>query len=496
MVNNYNQPSKARIKMKTKGTNSFSARRISAAAAIAFALVATSLPSAFAAGEVFGKACPTEGISTGQKTTSLICVEGSNGKLTWQRVRLASTNAQPVATSTPPKGSIEFHHFRPEDKVVLQGIIDKYESKYPGTKISQVIMTSVDYTNLAFAKISPNKKAAVFVTVRGGQFNQFYAGGLLADLSNQRFMKQNVISSALTPGTVNGRVYGLPYQSLFNNPLYNAELFAKNGWKVPTTWAQTLAFCKTAKAAGYIPFAWPGATRGNAGQIINSFLMNSAPDLATLTERIAAIDTGKADLTSPWFVEIANKYKAMADAGCFPANPTGYNDTVAPADFAAGKAAIYPTGTFGMSTVKKLNPEMSGKMRMMSLITTDSKPLYQGITNNTFILSVNAKSSSTDQKIAASFISFLAQAENAQEYAVGTSQHVSIINVDYSANIDLLNTSDIMGKKLLLAPRFLFNNVNNVRNPMEDALIAIAGGADITKTLTDTSKIIKQGLSS
>ena len=482
--------------MKTQGTNSFSARRFGVAAAIAFALVATSLPSAFAAGEVFGKACKDEGVSTGQKTTSLICTEGSNGKLTWQRVRLGSTKANPVATSTPPKGSIEFHHWRPEDKVVFQGIIDKYEAKYPGTKISQVIMTSVDYTNLAYAKISPNKKAAVFVTSRGGQFNQFYAGGLLADLSNQRFMKQNVISSALTPGTVNGKVYGLPYQSLFNNPLYNAELFAKQGWKVPTTWSQTLAFCKTAKAAGFIPFAWPGATRGNAGQIINSFLMNSAPDLATLEARILAIDTGKADLTAPWFVEIANKYKAMADAGCFPANPTGYNDTVAPADFASGKAAIYPTGTFGMSTVTKLNPSMSGKMKMMSLITTDSKPLYQGITNNTFILSVNAKSSSTDQKIAASFISFLAQAENAQAYAVGTSQHVSIINVDYAANVDLLNTSDIMGKKLLLAPRFLFNNVNNVRNPLEDALIAITGGADVTKTLTDTSKIIKQGLSS
>ena len=481
--------------MKTKGLSTFASLRAGVVALVATALVITPLAVAHAAdAPTFGKACTTEGVSTGQATTSLICQTGSNGKLTWQRVRLGSTNARPVAASSAPDGTIEFHHWRPEDKVVLQGIIDKFESANPGTKINQVIMSSVDYTNLAYAKISANKKAAVFVTSRGGQFNQFYNGGLLADLSNQRFMKQNVIASALTPGTVNGKLYGLPYQSLFNNPLYNADLFAKQGWKVPTTWTQTLAFCKTAKAAGFIPFAWPGATRGNAGQIINSFLMNSAPDLATLTERIAAIDTGKADLLSPWFVEIANKYKAMADAGCFPPNPTGYNDTVAPADFASGKAAIYPTGTFGMSTVTKLNPAMSGKMKMMSFITTDAKPLYQGITNNTFILSVNAKASSTDQRIAAAFISFLAQSENAQAYAVGTSQHVSIINVDYSANVDLLNTSDIMGKKLLLAPRFLFNNVNNVRNPLEDALIAIAGGADVTKTLTDTSKTLLNGL--
>jgi raffinose/stachyose/melibiose transport system substrate-binding protein len=481
--------------MKTKGRTSLSALRIGAVAGIAMALVATTITSTQAAATPkFGATCTTEGVSTGTSTTSLVCQKNSAGKLTWANVRLGQATGKPVAALTAAAGTIEFHHFRAEDKAVFQTIIDRFEGANPGVHINQVIMNSNDYTNLAYAKISANKKAAVFVTVRGGQVTQFYDGGLLKDLSAERFVKQNVIQSALTPGIVGGKVYGVPYQSLFNDPLYNAEMFAKNGWTVPTTWTQTLAFCKKVKAAGIIPFAWPAATRGNAGQILNSFLMNSAPDVATLTSRITAIDTGKADLTSDWFTDIANKYKAMNDAGCFPANVTGYNDTVAPADFAAGKAAIYPTGTFGMSTVTNLNPSMKGKMKLMSLITVDTKPLFEGITNNTFILSVNSKSSSRDQNIARAFISFLATAPIAQLYAVGTSQHVSIINVDYSANIDLLNTSDIMGKKLLLAPRFLFNNVGTVRNPLEDALIAIGGGADVTKTLADTSKTIKQGL--
>jgi raffinose/stachyose/melibiose transport system substrate-binding protein len=222
-------------------------------------------------------------------------------------------------------------------------------------------------------------------------------------------------------------------------------------------------------------------------------MMNSAP-LAEVKAHVAAIESGKEDLTTDWFKGIATKYKQMNDAGCFPSNVSGYNDTIAPADFASGKAAIYPTGTFGMSTVTKLNPDMKGKMGIMGLITTDSKPYYEGITNNTFILSVNAKSSASDQNIARAFLSYLTTAAAAQEYAVGTSQHVSIINVDYSANVDLLNTSSIMGKKLLLAPRFLFVNVNNVRNPLEDALIAIGGGADVNTTLANASKTIKQGI--
>ena len=117
--------------MKTKGTKSFSVRRLGAVAAVAFALVATTLPSSFAAGEVFGKKCNTEGISTGQSSTSLICTMGTNGKLTWTRVRLGSSNARPVAASSAPDGTIEFHHIRTEDKAVFQTIIDKFQAANP-----------------------------------------------------------------------------------------------------------------------------------------------------------------------------------------------------------------------------------------------------------------------------------------------------------------------------------------------------------------------------
>ena len=99
----------------------------------------------------------------------------------------------------------------------------------------------------------------------------------MVDLTDQRFVKQNVIQSALAPGMIDGKVYAVPYHSLFNNPIYNTEMWEKNGWKVPTNWTQLLDFCKTAKAKGVIPFAWPAATKGNAGQIMNAMMMNSEP---------------------------------------------------------------------------------------------------------------------------------------------------------------------------------------------------------------------------
>jgi raffinose/stachyose/melibiose transport system substrate-binding protein len=272
-------------------------------------------------------------------------------------------------------------------------------------------------------------------------------------------------------------------------------MFAKNGWKVPKNWTEILAFCKTAKAAGVIPFAWPAATRGNAGQIINAFLMNSNVDSdEELATRIANIESGKEDLQTAWFKDIANKYKAMYDAGCFPANVSGYNDIVAPLDFALGKAAIYPTGSFALSTVLKNNPAMTGKVGMFGLITTDGKVRYEGVNNPTFILSVNAKATSRDQQIARAFMSYLLQAPLAQQYAISSGQQVTVVNVDYAANQDMLNMASIATKKLILAPRFLFNNVNNVRNPVEDALIAIGSGGDVNKILAETSATIKQNI--
>jgi len=492
MVNNNNQPSKARIKMKTKGTNSFSARRIGAAAAIAFALVATTLPSAFAAGEVFGKACPVEGVSTGTSSKSLICAANSKGKLTWQRVRLAATNANPVGASTPPKGSIEFWHYRPEDKAHFELIISNYEARYPGTKITQVIKTTTDYNATARVQILANPRAALFATARGSIFNDFVNSGLTLDITNQRFVKQNLVSKGLAAGSIDGKVLGVPYHYLFNNPVYNTEIWAKEKWAFPKNLTQWTAWCKDAKAKGYVPLAWPGATRGQAAQISNSALMNSAGSYAEISKNLADLNSGKIDLTSPWFKGVADIYVKLRTAGCFPDSPTGVTEASALNLFATGKSPILPTGTFSMGAVKALNPALTGKMNLMSMVLTDGKVIAEGIMNNTFNLSVNAKSNSRDQKIALSFLSYLATGPVAAIYGNATTQHVNVLDVEYT-NIDLLNTSPFQGKNTMLAPRFLILNTA-VSDLTQDALIQIVGGKNTDEVLADFSKQIKQKL--
>jgi raffinose/stachyose/melibiose transport system substrate-binding protein len=479
--------------MKTQGMTSFSARRLGAVAVVAFAVAVSTLPSAFAAGEVFGKACKVEGVSTGTSTKSLVCKKGTNGKLTWQKVRLSSSFGTPIAEITPPKGSIEFWHYRPEDVTYFAKIITDFEKKYPGTKITQVFKATGDYEATARVQILGNKKAALFAAARGSAFNDFLKSGLPADLTNERFVKRNLIAKSLGAGTVDGRVLAIPYHYLFNNPVYNTELWAKEKWTIPKNLSGWVAWCKDAKAKGYTPLAWPGATRGQAAQISNSALMNSAPDYKTLADNLEDLNTGKIDLTSPWFKGVADIYVKLRNADCFPANPTGVTEAAAYNLFATGKSPILPIGTFAMGSIKKLNPALEGKMQLMSMILTDGKVVAEGIMNNTFNLMVNSKSNPIDQRIAKSFLSYLATGPVAAYYADASTQHMNVIDVDYSKNVDLLNTSSFQAKDTMLAPRFLLLNAS-VSNLTQDALIAIVGGKSPDDVLPDFSRQIKQRL--
>jgi raffinose/stachyose/melibiose transport system substrate-binding protein len=449
--------------------------------------------ASFAAGESLGAKCTNEGESTGTKSTSLVCKKNSSGRLVWAKVNLSASNLAPIKPLKAPRGSIEFWHWRAEDKAIFDKIIADFQALNPGVKVTQVISNSTDYTNTALNKVQSNPKAAVVTTFRGSQFNQAATAGLLKDLSNEQFAKRNVIKSMMGAGQYQGKQLGIPYQSLFNNPVYNIEIFKKEGWKLPKKFSEWISYCKTAKAAGYVPMAWMGAFRPQAGQIINSALMNTASTDAQLNAQITAIDTGKEAITVKWFKDMASKYAELRDAGCFPDNPKGVTEAAGNTLFATGKSPILPTGSFSMGGIVNLNKAMDGNMGLTGFNWTDDvNARYTGITNNTFILGINTKAGRTEQRIAAAFISYLVSGEVATAYANGTKQHVTVLDVEYT-DANLRNTASIMAERLVLAPRFTFLN-QGVRDILEDALIAIVGGESVDKALEEGAKLIKQKL--
>jgi raffinose/stachyose/melibiose transport system substrate-binding protein len=474
-----------------KATKSAKAFKLFIAAA--FALTATIVPltASQAAGEVRNQKCTNEGELTGTKSTSLECKKNSQGRLVWQRVQLSASKLGPVPAVRAPAGSLEFWHWRAEDRAWFDEIIKRFEAANPGAKVSQVISPNTDHETNALQKIRGNRKAGLVAIFRGTQFNQGATAGVFEDLSNQQWAKRNVIASMMGAGQYQGKQLGIPLQSLFNNPVYNIEIFKKEGWALPKTFNEWLGYCRAAKAKGYVPMAWMGGNKGQAGQIMNSAFMGIGNTVSEVYDKLTAIDTGKEEITTAWFKDVAGKYAQLRDAGCFPDNPKGVTEPAANALFATGKSPILPTGSFSMGGIRTLEPKMAGNMGLTGFNwTNDRNAKFTAITNNTFILTVNKNAGAVEKRIARAFISFMLQGEIAGYYANQSGQHVTVLDVDYT-NIDLRNTSSIMSERLILAPRFVFLNLP-VRNIVEDVFIEIAGGESVDKAIADGARLIKQ----
>lgn len=384
----------------------------------------------------------------------------------------------PATSKTKLSGEIEFFHWRGEDRAVFDTIIAAFEKRNPGVKITQTIVTSAEHQSTGTTRILGNKEIALYSVWRDRYAAKEYLNaGIMEDLSKEPFLKA-FNDQSMGSARIDGKVYAPFLQHLFNMPIYNTEIFAKEGLTPPRTWPGLLRLCKDLKAKGYVPMAWEGSVRGQAMQMINAMLANSMPDENSSYGTLTASGL----VTEPWFFDgVAKKFEEMHKAGCFPENGLGVTEAAANALFASGKAAIRPTGSFSMSAVKALNPAMAGKMKLMMINSqnSSSKAKVPGIHNVQFGLAVNKLASNGDKAIAKAFIEFLATPRNGYLYANGTSQHVTIKGVNYSGNQDLKNLEVWLTRKTLLAPRFQPPTAKAIAAgiAIENMLIQIAGGA-------------------
>lgn len=145
------------------------------------------------------------------------------------------------------------------------------------------------------------------------------------------------------------------------------------------------------------------------------------------------------------------------------------------------------TGSFHIGAVRKLGAKFPIGLIAPITVAAD-KAKYEGIYNATFILGVNA--AGTGQDAALKWVEFLSDPVNAAVYANGTSQHVTVKNVDYT-NPDLKHNASWLAKKTLLAPRFQFTNLD-IRAAVEAACVAVVGGTSPDQAAEKAQAVIDQ----
>ncbi len=391
------------------------------------------------------------------------------------------TAPAPVA-SGPVQGKISFAHWRAEDKAVFDQIIAGFGKANPGATVTQDISPSNDYQSTALQKIKGGAIGDVFTAFRGAQFANMVKAGVFLDLSAQLFCDHYLPKLARGGRDENGRQLGLPYQLVFNMPIYNVDLFDKVGVsELPQDWDGFLAMCDKLKSAGVVPIAWPGGEPANAGQLFNVMIMNNQP----ADDACAGIESGKYKVTDEWFLTTLAQYAQLRPY--VEPNATGTASEPLQQLFAAQKAAMLATGSFHVAAVRKLGATFA--MDLLAPITVPKDRVkYVGIHNATFILGVNT--ASQKQQEALKFVEHLSDPAVASTYANGTGQHLTVMDVDYT-NRDLKATAPWLKRKTLLAPRFQFNDLD-IRAAVENACTQVVGGTSPQQAAEAAQRIVDQ----
>ncbi|WP_205093785.1 ABC transporter substrate-binding protein [Thalassobacillus pellis] len=377
-----------------------------------------------------------------------------------------ASTAEGGSSSDGKTKTINFVHWRGEDNEAFSHLIKKFEEKNPGIKVQMNIYSSNSYQSKIQPTLLSGKGADVFASFPGSRFSVLQKAGAYEDLSDQEFLN-SFSENLLKAGQVDGKQLAVPFQLVYNQPVYNKGIFEELGLTPPDDWKGFLELCETLKKNGYIPLLWSGDI--SAGQFINPMVMNNQPT----ADALARIEKGEVKLTDEWFVKTLSQIKTLNDNGYLQENPLGTKKAGAASMLAQEKGAMLAHGSYIMATVKQQNPDI--KLGLLAPITVPKdKAKYLGIHTATFMLGINKNSKY--KEAAAKFIEFLTQPENASYYAKKTGQLLTLKEVEYDSPA-LKESAKWVEKETLFQPRYMIT-VPEVEQAIVTAVDDVIMGMD------------------
>lgn len=244
----------------------------------------------------------------------------------------------------------------------------------------------------------------------GGDINYSYFvdAQILADVSEYEGLKEinqgyldiaESLELVPTQGT-----YIVPYVANAAGVLYNRDLFAEHGWKIPETWEEMTALCEEIKAEGILPFYFGFKDTWTCLAPWNAMAVELSP-----SDTAKQVNAGKTTFTKE-YRELSEKYLQLLPYG--PNDPFAYNYNDACTAFARGEAAMYPIGSYATPQILSVNPDLNiDSFVMPASDNKEDRTLNSGIDLG-FCVTADCK----NKEAAYEVLDFLLADENLQKY--------------------------------------------------------------------------------
>ena len=308
---------------------------------------------------------------------------------------------------------VHFAFNKPEAIPIMREMVADYNASQDKYQVN-LDTSGVDATSASFVRGTPPDIALANYNYETARFIQRCT---LSDLSDTP--EASRINPDLDPlmnqyGSCEGRTSALPYSVMAAGVIYNKDIFAENGLKVPTTWDELIEVCETLKAAGITQFygtfydpwtvgqGWFDYTTGGMVDILDFYDMMW--DLGSEVGPDSEVSFQKT------FAEPMEKMSELLQYVNDDANSRAYTD--GNLAFANGEAAMYLQGPWALGEITAHNEDIQIGTFPLPM-TNDPQDLKIRVNTD---LAVWIPEASTHQEAARDFLHYLYDPEVHRAY--------------------------------------------------------------------------------
>ncbi|GIP18540.1 ABC transporter substrate-binding protein [Paenibacillus montaniterrae] len=334
------------------------------------------------------------------------CGSGGNGGNGASSPNSTDSNVGSGGKSVTLKVFIAQPRFKEQyDKLAADFTAMMKETQNTDVTVQLELPNSDNAAQILKTRLASNDAPDVFSLHAINELPTFYKAGYLEDLSDQPFVDVLLEDVKKSVTTTDGKVVGVPLETMSWGYLYNKDLFEQYKLEVPTTVAELREVAEQLKANGETPF-------------LLSYKEAWIPQLVLPLAVGALMKTGNED-----FVDRMNKdegsfqemkemftvFDLISEYGTDRALEVGGDDGAA--KFAAGEAAMWLQGPWYAETILKSNPDMSFGVAPLPINDDPNATLINLSASTTLAVSQASK----QKDVAKAFLNFVMS----EEYSSG-----------------------------------------------------------------------------
>ncbi|MYM24445.1 extracellular solute-binding protein [Duganella sp. FT135W] len=243
-------------------------------------------------------------------------------------------------------GTLVIESWRVDDKTLWEKVlIPAFEKNHPGIEVKFAPTAPTEYDSSLAARLAGGTAGDLIACRPFDVSLSLYKKGHLEKLDGKAGMQNFAPTATVAWQTDDGKdTFCMPVASVIHGFLYNKKIFKKLNLQPPQTVDEFFSLLETLKKAGVTPLALGTADQWESSQMVYT---NIGPNFWRGEEGRKALIAGKAKLTDAPFVEALQFEQRMGGYLGRGASAQTYGDSQN--QFALGRAAIYPSGSWDIS---------------------------------------------------------------------------------------------------------------------------------------------------